>query len=119
VSPLLTGATSGLGWISHNRDGGSSSKRKVPCPLNNLIIQFLAEFFAGKWITALTPQLRKTCKLRLKPLIRKTQFYIKRIAHKGVWVEPGELLTKIECMCGPTVYFCRLAWKTTANACWC
>jgi bifunctional non-homologous end joining protein LigD len=25
---------------------------------------------------------------RLKPLIRKTQPYSKRIAHKGIWVEP-------------------------------
>jgi hypothetical protein len=28
---------------------------------------------------------------RLKPLIRKTQPYSKRIAHRGIWVEP-ELL---------------------------
>jgi bifunctional non-homologous end joining protein LigD len=33
---------------------------------------------------------------RLTPLIRKTQPYSKRIAHKGVWVEP-ELLAEIEC----------------------
>jgi bifunctional non-homologous end joining protein LigD len=32
---------------------------------------------------------------RLKPLIRRTQPYTKRIAHKGVWVEP-ELLAEIE-----------------------
>jgi bifunctional non-homologous end joining protein LigD len=32
---------------------------------------------------------------RLKPLIRKTQPYAKRIAHKGIWVEP-KLLTEIE-----------------------
>jgi bifunctional non-homologous end joining protein LigD len=32
---------------------------------------------------------------RLKPLIRKTQPYTKKIAHKGVWVEP-ELLAEIE-----------------------
>jgi bifunctional non-homologous end joining protein LigD len=32
---------------------------------------------------------------RLKPLIRKTQPYAKRIAHKGIWVEP-ELLADIE-----------------------
>jgi DNA polymerase LigD, ligase domain len=34
------------------------------------------------------------CK-RLTPLIRKTQPYSKRIAHKGIWVEP-ELLAEIE-----------------------
>jgi bifunctional non-homologous end joining protein LigD len=32
---------------------------------------------------------------RLKPLIRKTQPYTKKIAHKGIWVEP-ELLAEIE-----------------------
>jgi ATP-dependent DNA ligase len=35
------------------------------------------------------------CCKRLTPLIRKTQPYTKRIAHKGIWVEP-ELLTEIE-----------------------
>jgi ATP dependent DNA ligase C terminal region len=38
-----------------------------------------------------TADLRK----RLTPLIRKTQPYTKRIAHKGIWVEP-ELLAEIE-----------------------
>jgi len=28
---------------------------------------------------------------RLKPLVRKTQPYAKRIAHKGIWVEPKRL----------------------------
>jgi bifunctional non-homologous end joining protein LigD len=32
---------------------------------------------------------------RLTPLIRKTQPYRKKIAHKGIWVEP-ELLVEIE-----------------------
>jgi bifunctional non-homologous end joining protein LigD len=32
---------------------------------------------------------------RLKPLIRKTQPYSKRIAHKGIWVEP-KLLAEVE-----------------------
>src|SRR5207244_13042907 len=32
---------------------------------------------------------------RLTPLIRKTQPYTKRIAHRGIWVEP-ELLAEIE-----------------------
>jgi bifunctional non-homologous end joining protein LigD len=38
-----------------------------------------------------TTELRK----RLTPLIRKTRPYAKRIAHKGIWVEP-ELLAEIE-----------------------
>ena len=33
---------------------------------------------------------------RLTPLIRKTQPYAKRIAHRGIWVEP-ELSAEIEC----------------------
>ena len=32
---------------------------------------------------------------RLTPLICNTQPYVKRIAHKGIWVEP-ELLAEIE-----------------------
>jgi bifunctional non-homologous end joining protein LigD len=32
---------------------------------------------------------------RLQPLVRKTQPYAKRIAHKGIWVEP-KLLAEIE-----------------------
>jgi bifunctional non-homologous end joining protein LigD len=32
---------------------------------------------------------------RLEPLVRKPQPYAKRIAHKGVWVEP-KLLAEIE-----------------------
>lgn len=32
---------------------------------------------------------------RLEPLIRKTQPYAKRIAHKGIWVEP-KLLAEID-----------------------
>jgi bifunctional non-homologous end joining protein LigD len=32
---------------------------------------------------------------RLKPLIRKTQPYVKKIAHRGIWVEP-QLLAEIE-----------------------
>jgi bifunctional non-homologous end joining protein LigD len=32
---------------------------------------------------------------RLTPLVRKTQAFAKRIAHKGIWVEP-KLLAEIE-----------------------
>jgi bifunctional non-homologous end joining protein LigD len=37
----------------------------------------------------------KDLQARLKPLIRKTQPYAKKIAHRGVWVEPS-LLAEIE-----------------------
>ena len=38
---------------------------------------------------------RTALQTRLKPLIRKTQPYGKRIAHRGIWVEPS-LLAEIE-----------------------
>jgi bifunctional non-homologous end joining protein LigD len=51
--------------------------------------------YAGKvdhgFDTATAADLRK----RLTPLIRKSQPYTKRIAHKDIWVEP-ELLAEIE-----------------------
>ncbi|RZN14777.1 non-homologous end-joining DNA ligase [Bradyrhizobium sp. Leo121] len=51
--------------------------------------------YAGKvdhgFDKASAPDLQK----RLKPLIRKTQPYTKRIAHEGIWVEP-KLLAEIE-----------------------
>ena len=37
----------------------------------------------------------KEVQARLRPLIRKTQPYTKKTAHRGVWVEP-ELLAEIE-----------------------
>lgn len=43
----------------------------------------------------LTSRRRPELQARLKPLIRKTQPYAKKIAHRGVWVEPS-LLAEIE-----------------------
>jgi bifunctional non-homologous end joining protein LigD len=40
-----------------------------------------------------TPEDEAELKERLQPLIRKAQAYRKRIAHKGIWVEP-ELLAE-------------------------
>ncbi len=37
----------------------------------------------------------KDLQVRLKPLIRETQPYAKKIAHRGIWVEPS-LLAEIE-----------------------
>jgi bifunctional non-homologous end joining protein LigD len=54
-----------------------------------------ALIYAGKvdhgFDKASTVELRK----QLTPLIRRTQPYTKRIAHKGIWVEPN-LLAEIE-----------------------
>jgi bifunctional non-homologous end joining protein LigD len=51
--------------------------------------------YAGKVDHGFDAVSAKDLQARLKPLIRKTQPYVKRIAHKGVWVEPS-LLAEIE-----------------------
>jgi bifunctional non-homologous end joining protein LigD len=51
--------------------------------------------YAGKVDHGFDLASAKELQARLKPLIRKTQPYTKRIAHKGMWVEP-ELLAEIE-----------------------
>jgi bifunctional non-homologous end joining protein LigD len=51
--------------------------------------------YAGKVDHGFDKGSAKELKTRLKPLIRKTQPYSKRIAHRGIWVEP-ELLAEIE-----------------------
>ena len=71
-------------WRRNDWDGIYLGRRKG----NDLI-------YAGKvdhgFDKTSTTDLRK----RLTPLIRKTQPYTKRIAHKGIWVDP-ELLPEIE-----------------------
>jgi bifunctional non-homologous end joining protein LigD len=51
--------------------------------------------YAGKVDHGFEPSSTAELQARLKPLIRKTQPYAKRIAHRGVWVEPS-LLAEIE-----------------------
>jgi bifunctional non-homologous end joining protein LigD len=51
--------------------------------------------YAGKVDHGFDKDSAKELQARLKPLIRKTQPYSKRIAHRGIWVEP-ELLAEIE-----------------------
>jgi bifunctional non-homologous end joining protein LigD len=51
--------------------------------------------YAGKVDHGFDTTLAKELQARLKPLIRKTQTYGKRIAHRGIWVEPS-LLAEIE-----------------------
>jgi bifunctional non-homologous end joining protein LigD len=51
--------------------------------------------YAGKVDHGFDAESTKEVRARLKPLIRKTQPYTKRIAHRGIWVEP-ELLAQIE-----------------------
>ena len=54
-----------------------------------------ALIYAGKVDHGVTPEDAKELQRRLKPLIRKTQPYTKRIAHRGIWVEP-KLQAEIE-----------------------
>jgi bifunctional non-homologous end joining protein LigD len=51
--------------------------------------------YAGKVDHGFDRESSKALRERLTPLIRKTQPYSKRIAHRGIWVEP-ELLAEIE-----------------------
>jgi bifunctional non-homologous end joining protein LigD len=51
--------------------------------------------YAGKVDHGFDRDSAKTLRERLTPLIRKTQPYSKRIAHRGIWVEP-ELRAEIE-----------------------
>jgi bifunctional non-homologous end joining protein LigD len=50
---------------------------------------------SGKVDHGFDSDIAKDLQARLKPLVRKTQAYAKRIAHRGSWVEP-ELLAEIE-----------------------
>ena len=51
--------------------------------------------YAGKVDHGFDQASAKDLQARLKPLIRKTQPFSRRIAHRGVWVEP-ELMAEIE-----------------------
>ena len=51
--------------------------------------------YAGKVDHGFDSLSAKDLEARLKPLVRKTQPYAKRIAHRGIWVEPS-LLAEIE-----------------------
>jgi bifunctional non-homologous end joining protein LigD len=55
----------------------------------------LTVVYAGKVDHGFDGALAKDLQTRLKPLIRKTQPYAKRIAHRGIWVVPS-LLAEIE-----------------------
>lgn len=51
--------------------------------------------YAGKVDHGFDGVSAKDLQARLKPLVRKTQPYAKRIAHRGIWIEPS-LLAEIE-----------------------
>ena len=51
--------------------------------------------YAGKVDHGFDTASAKDLRARLKPLIRETQPYAKKIAHRGIWVEPS-LLAEIE-----------------------
>jgi hypothetical protein len=74
----------GFALDGHDWDGIYLGRRKG----NDLI-------YAGKVDHGFDKQSSAELRKRPTPLIRKTQPYAKRIAHKGIWVEP-ELLAEIE-----------------------
>jgi bifunctional non-homologous end joining protein LigD len=51
--------------------------------------------YAGKVDHGFDADIARELQARLKPLVRKTQPYSKRIAHRGIWVEP-KLLAEVE-----------------------
>lgn len=51
--------------------------------------------YAGKVDHGFTPEDEAHLQARLRPLVRQSQPYSKRIAHRGIWVEPS-LLAEIE-----------------------
>jgi bifunctional non-homologous end joining protein LigD len=51
--------------------------------------------YAGKVDHGFTPASAKELRARLAPLVRKTQPYVKKITHRGIWVEPS-VLAEIE-----------------------
>jgi bifunctional non-homologous end joining protein LigD len=51
--------------------------------------------YAGKIDHGFDTESAEDLQARLKPLIRKTQPYAKKIAHRGIWVEPS-LLAEVE-----------------------
>jgi bifunctional non-homologous end joining protein LigD len=50
-----------------------------------------ALIYAGKVDHGFTPQDAKHLRARLTPLVRKTQPYTRKIAHRGIWVDPSVL----------------------------
>ena len=60
-----------------------------------LIAEYRVRVWRAKSTTAFNTASVKDLQARLKPLVRKTQPYSKRIAHRGIWVEPS-LLAEIE-----------------------
>jgi ATP-dependent DNA ligase len=75
---------SGERWIHEIKFDGYLGRRKG----NDLI-------YGGKVDHGFDPAAAKDLQLRMKPLIRKDQPYTKKIAHRGIWIEPS-LLAEIE-----------------------
>jgi bifunctional non-homologous end joining protein LigD len=69
---------------------------KSPTPQSFLTCETALDLiYAGKVDHGFDKKSSAELRKRLTPLIRKSQPYTKRIAHKGIWVEP-ELLAEIE-----------------------
>lgn len=75
--------------------GGSRDWVKVTCAQRETLPIAGFALYAGKVDHGFEDDTVKDLQARLKPLIRKTQPYAKRIAHQGIWVEP-EVSAEIE-----------------------
>ena len=74
-------------------NGALRLRIQFSCSTNIGASPAVAAFFLGT-VVSLQP-CAPLLRARLTPLIRKTQPYSKRIAHRGIWVEP-QLLAEIE-----------------------
>jgi ATP dependent DNA ligase C terminal region len=80
--------------IASTTDGSGTrrvSRIRSPPPRSSPAAATTGPSVSGRF----TPESEKDLRARLKPLVRKTQPYAKKIAHRGIWVEPS-LLAEIE-----------------------
>jgi bifunctional non-homologous end joining protein LigD len=95
--------TAASGSVSSRRPTGTNAGRKGDdlvyagnVPERIVLCQFESRLLRGViWWRFSVKKPSRSASGRLEPLVRKTQAFAKRIAHKGIWVEP-KLLAEIE-----------------------
>lgn len=73
--------------------------------------------YAGKVDHGFNGVSAKDLQARLKPLVRKTQPYAKRIGHRGIWVEPSLLSRKSNTGRGPPRVRCGIRFQGHPRGC--
>jgi hypothetical protein len=89
--------------VKHQTTSGynANASKTIGVPVAKLYKAWSDPKMRDKWLVGAKKMVvrkatpNKSLRKRLKPLIRKAQPYTKRIAHKGIWIEP-ELLVEIE-----------------------